>query len=264
VENHPDPELVAPIRFRAGSLGAGLPVRDLLLSPDHCLAIDGCLVRAFRLVNGVSIVQERDCRSVEYFHVELPAHALLLAEGVAAESYLDEGRRDFFGDTPALHVPADLQDRAARAGACLPFAPNDAFVETIWQRLAQRAGVPAPLAADMGADLRVQANGRWLRPVLADGCRHIYALPPATSELRLLSPAQRPTDRRPWAEDRRRLGVCVRAVVLDDGADIALDGPALGAGWWPAEGGGRQRWTAGDARLTVPPTTRCVELLLAS
>ncbi len=266
IANHPDPEMVAPIRFRAGSLGQGLPQRDLLLSPDHCLALDGCLVRAFRLVNGASIVQETDWPSIEYLHVELSKHALLLAEGVPAESYLDEGHRGFFDAVPTMAVPGSLDDSAARPGACLPFAPDDAFVEVIWQRLARRAGARHPAATgrvDPGAELQVQADGLSLRPVLTDGARHIYALPPTTRELRLVSPVRRPSTRRPWVEDRRRLGVCVRAVMLDDGSDLALDGPALGDGWWPVEGGGRQRWTAGDAVVTLPPATRCVELRLA-
>jgi hypothetical protein len=261
---HPDPELVAPVRLRAGALGGGLPRRDLVVSPDHCLALSGCLVRAYRLVNGTSIVQERDRADVEYFHLELPAHALLLAEGVAAESYLDEGARGFFDPAATCSAPGSLAEPPARPGACLPLAPDDAFVAAIWHRLARASGARRPDAhAAAPHGLTVQARGRSLRPVLVADGRHLYAVPPATRRLRLVSAAARPTDRHPWAEDRRRLGVAVRRVVLDGATALPLDGPALDGGWWPAETGARLRWTDGDATLHLPAGIRSVEIRLA-
>jgi hypothetical protein len=34
--------------------------------------------------------------AVEYFHVELRTHSILLAKGLPSESYLDTGNRGFF------------------------------------------------------------------------------------------------------------------------------------------------------------------------
>jgi hypothetical protein len=84
------PAAVNPICISAGALAAGLPERDLLLSPDHAVEIDGLLINASALINGTSIYQIRGMPSegFVYYHVEVEAHELLLAEGVAAESFL--------------------------------------------------------------------------------------------------------------------------------------------------------------------------------
>ncbi|MBN8899407.1 MAG: Hint domain-containing protein, partial [Rhodospirillales bacterium] len=100
---HADPARVQPIRVRAGSFGPNQPRRDLFLSPDHALLVDGVLVPVRYLVDGTDIAQVPR-RSVTYWHVELPRHEVLIAEGVPAESYLDTGDRDRFA-TPHAAPP---------------------------------------------------------------------------------------------------------------------------------------------------------------
>jgi hypothetical protein len=48
------------------------------------------------LVNGATIVRDLSFGAVEYFHIELECHDLLLAGGLMAGSYLDTGNRDCF------------------------------------------------------------------------------------------------------------------------------------------------------------------------
>ena len=92
-----DPLRVAPIRIKADALGDGLPQRDLLLSPDHAVLIDDLLVQAGALVNGSSITREMQVPTIfTYYHVELEDHSLILANGVAAETFIDYvGRLSF-------------------------------------------------------------------------------------------------------------------------------------------------------------------------
>ncbi len=82
-----------PILVRAGALGDGLPHRDLRVSHDHCLYLDGRLVPAKLLVNGASIVVDKGHQALDYLNIELDRHSVILAEGVESESYLDCGNR---------------------------------------------------------------------------------------------------------------------------------------------------------------------------
>jgi hypothetical protein len=87
---------VRPIRFRAGSLGDGVPRRDLLVSPKHAMFLDGVLVPANCLVNGVTVVVDHISEQAKYFHVELDTHDVLLAEGAPSESFVDDDSRGMF------------------------------------------------------------------------------------------------------------------------------------------------------------------------
>ena len=139
---HPDPEGVLPVRVRRGAMGGGLPTRDLMVSPDHALFVDGVLVPAGLLVDGNGIVQEA-CGLVSYFHVELDRHAVLLAEGLPAESYLDTGNRAEFANAP-LAAPTD--ELGVRDGvACAEMVLDGERLEMIRRKIARLR--PSRLAA---------------------------------------------------------------------------------------------------------------------
>jgi len=83
---HPMPSLVRPVRIAAGALGMGIPERELVVSPDHGLYFDGCLVQAKDIVDGAVIRLDTDMPAIRYYHVELESHGILLADGAPAES----------------------------------------------------------------------------------------------------------------------------------------------------------------------------------
>ena len=112
---HPDPRRAQPIRILADAFADGAPSRDLVLSPDHAVFDRGRLIPIRLLVNGATILRETRRRKVTYYHVELDSHDLLLAEGLAAESFLDCGNRGIFENAAEpLILHPDFLDPAAR------------------------------------------------------------------------------------------------------------------------------------------------------
>ncbi len=92
---HPRPDAVWPVRVSAGAFAAGCPECDLWLSPDHAVFVDDVMMPIKVLINGTTVARV-PVDAVTYYHVELPRHDAILAEGLAAESYLDTGDRAQF------------------------------------------------------------------------------------------------------------------------------------------------------------------------
>ena len=139
---HPRPETVWPIRIKPGSFGHNMPSRDLFVSPDHALLVEGVLIPARLLVNGSSIRQTR-VRQVIYYHIELARHDVVLAEGLPAETYLDTGNRSRFsngGEVVALHP--DFSARAWEMRGCAPLVQTGPVLAAVRERLGAKVTNP--------------------------------------------------------------------------------------------------------------------------
>jgi hypothetical protein len=113
-----------PVRIAKDAIGVGRPHRDLFLSRSHALYLNGFLIPAGDLVNGrtITFVHPQTDR-LEYFHIELEQHDVLLAEGLPCESLLAsaEGRRAFGN---AGELPGALANLPAMV-LCAPLAAQN-------------------------------------------------------------------------------------------------------------------------------------------
>jgi hypothetical protein len=117
---HPNPRLILPVRVAAHAFGPGQPRRDLFLSPDHAVFVGNALIPVKYLINGLTIEQV-NVDHVVYFHVELEDHDVVLAEGLAAESYLDTGDRALFANGGAtVKLFPDFGARTWEMMGCAP------------------------------------------------------------------------------------------------------------------------------------------------
>ncbi|SPH17865.1 hypothetical protein DEA8626_01392 [Defluviimonas aquaemixtae] len=127
--------LLRPVRFASGSLGNGLPERDLTVSPNHRMLLRQenaeMLVPAADLVGrpGIGRITPRE---VTYLQIFLPRHEAVLSDGVWSESFeaapgdisrLSESDRTALAEVAPERSAAEALRPAAAAGALESIRP---------------------------------------------------------------------------------------------------------------------------------------------
>ena len=133
---------ILPICIKSGALDDNIPARDLYVSPGHAICIDGVLIHAARLVNGVSITQAERIGQIVYYHIELENHEIIFAENTPAESFMGEYFRAQFHN--AASYRALYPHGQAPEHMCLPRLDAGFQLDAIQRRLAARAGITPP------------------------------------------------------------------------------------------------------------------------
>jgi Hint domain len=133
---------ILPVCIKKDALGNDMPRRDLWISPNHAMYFQDSdvLVEAKDLINGVSIIQAERVDRVDYFHIELDSHDVLIAEGAPAESFIDDASRGLF------HNAAEYWTRHSEGASVTPryFAArcfDGAELEAVRRCIALRAGL---------------------------------------------------------------------------------------------------------------------------
>jgi antigen 43 len=265
LRKHANLEEAAPIRFRKDAIAEGRPRRDLLLSPDHCLIIDGLCVPAKLLVNGGTVIRDRDHAAFMYYHIELDRHGILIAENAFAESYLDTGNRSLFengGEPRQLHPSFAVEPDVDQwlTDGCAPLVRVSDQLEPIWRRLAERSQqigfAVRPSRTVRDPDVHLVADGERIVPVSDRDCCYVFAVPAGVRSVSLASRACIPADRMGAnLRDQRRLGVSVGWIAIrsERGETLLMPHHAgLTHGWNDFERSGTAiwRWTEGVA--TIP------------
>jgi hypothetical protein len=135
---------ILPICFKAGSLADNVPRRDLWISPHHAMYLEGVLIEAKDLVNDVSIVQAEHVESVEYFHIELDTHDVIIAEGALSETFVDDDSRGMFHNAHEYSLLYPEQRHQHEVHYCAPRCDSGYEVEAARQCIEARAGLRSP------------------------------------------------------------------------------------------------------------------------
>jgi len=169
-----------PVRIAAGALGPNVPKRDLFVSPGHSMLVDGKLLLAKNLVNGLTITQNLVPEEIHYYQPEFETHDCVLAEGAWSESYADTpGFRQSFHNVAEFyalypdHQEIGVQELCAErpeAGPALDAALRPVIARA---RTLMPAMVPGPLVG-------------WIDAVAADGRIEGWAYDPHHPSLPVL------------------------------------------------------------------------------
>ncbi|NVN05412.1 Hint domain-containing protein [Asaia spathodeae] len=246
-----------PVCIRKGAIDEMIPDRDMHVTADHCLLIDGKFVPVRMLVSESTIFYDRSVTEYTYYHFETREHSIVVADGILSESYLDTGNRYIF-DVQSARLHPLSERKTWEHDAAAPLCTTRCEIEPIFRRLVARSGVAAAeVPHTFDPDLCLETDqGNLIKPLRVAGCRHLFQLPVGVNSVVIRSRFSRPCDvYGAFVDDRRALGVLIGQILYFADGNITeikshLDLHEM-AGWHKREES-PCRWTAGDGFLFLP------------
>ncbi|WP_086632077.1 Hint domain-containing protein [Commensalibacter intestini] len=265
-----DDEAGYPVRILKDAIAEGVPSKDLLITPEHCLFFDGKFTPARMLVNGYSIYYDYSITNYTYYHIETESHAVIWANGMLTESYLDTGNQTQFkqhGEFAILTRPT--KPKTWEQDAAAPLMVDRSYVEPIHHTLQQRAikmkmpmmQEPKKISNDPHFHLATP-NGLAIESISNFKGQYVFLLPTeGVDSVYLVSKTSRLNDViGPFEDNRHELGVLVgniQILSINSAYNINISNitdhlthPDL-SGWHTLEQT-PCRWTKGKALLNIP------------
>ena len=221
------------VRIVAGAFGGGAPQRDLVLLAGQMVmvtCVDEILIPICDFLNEATVARvEAADRAFRQIELEWPD--VIVANGLPVAS-------GFAGEVLA----------AANDSHSLPLCDDPVIIDALRMRLYTHALALAWTPTRGDPELALEIDGHTVHPRQAGEIARfvIEALP---EDVWIVSRSFVPCNFA-MTTDSRRLGVQIKAVMLDDGLEartVGFDDPRLTAGFHAVEAG--FRWTDGRAKL---------------
>jgi len=196
----------------------------------------------------MTICQVERVAQLEYFHIELDSHEVILADGAPAETFIDTDNRGMFHNAAEFAVLYPDEQSESRE-LCAPRVDEDSPELTAIRRaLLERAEALGRTTRDPG--LHLISDGDIVHPVSGRDGIYQFAVAAGTRRVALVSRSAVPAEVYPFSLDGRALGVPVERIVLRDAGlrvEIGHNCPALGEGFNDDEAS--YRWSDGRGCL---------------
>jgi hypothetical protein len=202
-------KLARPVIVQRGALADNVPIRDLYLTHGHALFFDGALIAVEHLINHRTILWDERAQVVEYYHIELEDHDVVLADGAPTETYYDNGNRVLFQNTRERSVAGKPKPTFA------PVLTTGEIVGEVWARLCGRADACYCGDTTEDPDLHLIVDGRHLRAASATGGLYVFEIGAVQAGAHLRSRTTVPSLVGLSRHEHRTLGVAVSQLILE-------------------------------------------------
>lgn len=258
----PDDMAGYPVRIVKDAIAKNIPYKDLLVTAEHCLFFEDKFIPARMLVNGSTIYYDYSITSYEYYHLETQDHAVIIADGVRTESYLDTGNRHAFNRDQKVIETSFQSAKDWVVDAAAPLVVARDVVEPLHHELNQRAkelgayykGRHVQLVNDSDLHL-VTDQGQVIRNKRVSGKWVTFMVPSTVGSVWINSNRSRLCDViGPFVDNRHFLGVLVGEVMVfadnkNEFLNILREEEELEG--WHAKQKQAGRWTTGKALLPI-------------